>query len=158
MTFKEWATEWQIPPAACADYYQSLGTADQSDATATVATSEADVQQLVRLEASRVGARLWRNNVGAGVLENGSFVRWGLCNESEQMNKVVKSSDLVGIRPLLIGPQHVGTHVGQFVAREIKKPGWRYSGDARETAQLKFIELVNALGGDAAFANSEGTL
>ena len=37
---------------------------------------EAEVQNQVRLLASKEGWRLWRNNVGAGELQNGSFVRW----------------------------------------------------------------------------------
>ena len=74
------------------------------------------------------------------------------------MNDAIKSSDLIGIRPVVITEQHVGTVIGQFVAREIKAGDWKYRGSAREKAQGKFLELVASLGGDAAFANKEGTL
>lgn len=74
------------------------------------------------------------------------------------MNKVIKSADLIGIRPVLITPGHVGLVIGQFVSREIKPTGWKYTGKAREEAQLRWAELVAACGGDAAFATGEGTL
>ncbi len=120
--------------------------------------SEAAVQNRIRLEASRKGLRIWRNNVGAMMDDNGNFIRYGLCNDSKQMNQLIKSSDLVGIRPVTITQNHVGQVIGQFVAREVKAANWHYTGSKREEAQLRFLELVIALGGDAQFANREGTL
>lgn len=158
MTFLDWANKWGVPTEAVQDYYAELGADDQTPAPPSHVRSEADVSKLVQLEASAKSCRLWRNNVGAGKLENGSFVRWGLCNESEQMNRVVKSSDLIGIRPIQIQQHHIGTVIGQFMAREVKAPNWKYSGKGREAAQLAFIELVASLGGDAAFANGEGSI
>ena len=121
-------------------------------------SSEAAAVATIRLEASRLGLRLWRNNVGASVLQDGSFIRWGLANETAQMNRQIKSADLVGIRPILITPAHVGRLIGQFVSREVKPEGWKWSGSEREQAQLRWAELVNSLGGDACFASGEGTL
>lgn len=121
-------------------------------------TSEAAVQAAVRLEAARKGVRLFRNNVGALIDSRGVPVRYGLANESKQVNEVMKSADLIGWRPLLIEPQHVGQVIGQFVSRECKRPGWHYTGDAHEEAQLNWAQLVTAAGGDAAFCTGEGTL
>jgi len=112
----------------------------------------------VRLEASAAGCRLFRNNFGAAKLENGSFVRWGLCNDSAGLNARVKSGDLIGLRPLMITPAHVGHVVGQFMSREIKPSGWKYAGTERGQAQLRWAMLVTALGGDACFANGVGTI
>lgn len=120
--------------------------------------NERDVQNLIRLEASRKGLRLWRNNVGAAYLQDGTFVRYGLANETKAMNDAIKSSDLIGIRPTLITAAHVGSVFGQFVAREVKASGWRYTGTTREQAQNAFLEIVLSLGGDAAFATGDDTL
>ncbi len=120
---------------------------------------EAAVINKLKLEASTKGVRLWRNNVGA-VYSNDTktFIRFGLANESKQMNTVIKSGDLIGIRPVVITPEMVGRTIGQFVSREAKRSDWRWRGTDRETAQLNWIEMINSLGGDAAFAVGEGTL
>lgn len=120
--------------------------------------TEAEVQSRVRLEAAQKNIRLWRNNVGAGKLENGAFMRWGLANESAAVNDRMKSSDLIGIRALVITPDMVGKTIGVFVARECKREGWAYTGDEEEEAQLRFLHLIRELGGDAGFATGEGTL
>lgn len=117
--------------------------------------SEKDIQVRIRLEANRRGWRLWRNNVGVLTNASGGYVRYGLCNDSSQINAIIKSSDLIGIRPVLITQEMVGKTIGQFMAREIKKEGWIYSNDPREKAQKAFIDLINQLGGDAAFTTGE---
>jgi hypothetical protein len=120
--------------------------------------AENEVQARMRLEATRLGWRLWRNNVGVLRNPQGHYVRYGLCNDSPQLNSVLKSSDLIGIRPILITPDMVGKTIGQFVAREIKREGWIYRDVAHEKAQKNFIDLINGLGGDAAFSTGEGKL
>jgi len=118
-------------------------------------TSEADAQARVRLLASQAGCRLWRNNVGAGYLKDGTFARWGLANESTAMNRAMKSADLIGVRPILITLDHVGMTIGQFVSREVKASGWRYRGNEHERAQQNWATLINSLGGDARFTTGE---
>ncbi|MEG1884859.1 MAG: hypothetical protein RR182_01125 [Alistipes sp.] len=158
MQLEQWATKWGVSHAALADLRNQFGMINTDPVAPLKGNNEAAVQAHVRLEASRVGGRLWRNNVGAIQDSRGVPVRYGLANDSKQMNDVIKSSDLIGLRPVLIGPQHVGATIGQFVAREVKEPTWHYTGSAREVAQLKFLELVASLGGDAAFATGVGTL
>lgn len=126
---------------------------------ATSELSEGAIQTNVRLEASRLGIRLWRNNVGvAHDPEQGMYVRYGLANESKQMNEVIKSGDLIGIRPITVTQDHVGRVIGQFVSREVKHGKWRYSGTPREVAQMNWINIVNIMGGDAMFVTGEGSL
>lgn len=157
MLISEWANRWGIPPEAIQDLQATL-TQQTPDPKTQPGESEAAIQTRIRLEASRVGTRLWRNNVGAGYMEDGSFIRFGLANDSKQMNDRIKSHDLIGIRPVLIEPHHVGKTIGQFVSREIKAAGWKYRGTKREEAQLRWAELIVSLGGDACFTNGEGTL
>ncbi len=155
MNLTEWAIKWQIPHQAVEDLRNEMGMAE--DQVSHKGMSESAVQSIVRLEASRQGKRLWRNNVGAGKLENGSFLRWGLANDSAKINKTFKSSDLIGIKPVLIQQHHVGTTVGIFLAREIKSAGWQYSGTQQESAQLRFLHFIAGMGGDASFATGEGS-
>ncbi len=158
MIFADWAARWRIPPAAMADLQSRVLGLDGTPG-AVAGRSEAAVQNQVRLEASRKGGRLFRNNVGSFQdPASGSWVRFGLCNDSARLNAMVKSADLIGLRPVLVEPKHVGLVLGQFVSREIKAAGWRYAGTEREVAQLNWATLVNTLGGDASFATGEGTL
>ena len=117
--------------------------------------NESEISQIVRLLAADNGVLLTRNNVGAGQLANGRHIRWGLFNESHAQNMQIKSSDLIGIRRRVITPDDIGTVIGQFVAREIKREGWKYHGSPHEQAQQRFIDLVNQWGGDAAFSTGE---
>jgi hypothetical protein len=120
--------------------------------------SESGILSDIRLEASQLGCRLWRNNVGATYTPSGQFIRFGLANDSAQLNKAIKSADLIGIRPVLITQEHIGQIIGQFISREIKHPAWNYKGNERERAQLAWAELINSLGGNACFAIGRGTL
>jgi hypothetical protein len=157
MNLYDWAKRWNIPAEAIEDFKQQVLSLDRNLKSESN-ESETAVQTRIRLEASKKGGRLWRNNVGAGMLENGVFIRWGICNDSQQVNQKLKSSDLVGLRPVKITKQHIGLTLGIFVAREVKHAGWKYTGTDREKAQLNFLKLVASLGGDVAFATGEGTL
>ena len=155
----QWAARHGVSLQALAELQAVFGMQGGHDLPPEVkGTSEAAVQAAVRLEAARKGVRLFRNNVGALVDSRGVPVRYGLANESKQVNEVMKSADLIGWRPLLIEPRHVGTIVAQFVSRECKHPTWHYTGGDREPAQLAWAQLVTAGGGDAAFCTGVGTL
>ena len=109
-------------------------------------------QEVFRLLKSQPGTTYQESD------ETGRMIRYGLCNDSAQLNKVIKSSDLVGIRPVVITPDMVGHTVGQFVAREVKRPGWSYHGTDREVAQAAFGQKVLQMGGDFKFCTGEGSL
>lgn len=119
--------------------------------------SEAHAQSQVRLEAAAKGLHLFRNNVGVLRDENGRPVRFGLANDSAAINAVLKSSDLVGWRPVTITLDMVGQTVAVFTCREIKTPGWTHPRNDHERAQQRWIDLVNTHGGDAAFATGPGS-
>jgi len=157
ITLNQWAIRHGISAQALYEL-EGLFTGHLPELSAKAGQSEATVQSLVRLEATKKGCRLWRNNVG--VLEDitGRPVRYGLANDSKQLNEKLKSNDLIGWRRVLIEQRHVGSVIAQFLSRECKESKWRYSGDKREVAQLNWIKLIIADGGDAAFCNREGTL
>lgn len=150
----EWAARHGITPDALAD----LHTIIIPQSSPGVTGSEAAAQQRIRLEAPKHGVRLWRNNVGACMDERGNHIRYGLANESRAMNKVIKSSDLIGITPMTVRPEHVGGVVGVFTAIECKRPGWLYKGSPREKAQMSFMQVVIGMGGFAQFATDPGDI
>jgi hypothetical protein len=157
MNLYQWAKHWNVSFAALQDLKQRMGW-EPTPQEAFHGLSEAAVTSRIRKEAGEKDVLLWRNNVGALLDARGVPVRYGLCNESPAMNRQFKSSDWIGIRKRTIEPHDVGTIIGQFVAREVKESAWRYTGTAREEAQQRYITLVAAYGGDACFANAEGTL
>lgn len=160
MSIHQWALRWQVSPAALHELQYLLGlyTPPLTDDSPAHGKSEAFAQSQVRIEASRKGVTLFRNNVGALQDEDGRWIRYGLANDSKTLNETIKSGDLIGWRPVVITPQHVGFRIAQFVSREIKAPGWQFTGVGREVQQKAWADAVNAAGGDAGFATGEGTL
>lgn len=153
MNINEWAIKWNIPLEALSDLLN-----EPNPEVIHPGMSEASVQQRVRLAGSKKGMRLWRNNVGAYKDEYGNFIRYGLANESKEMNKKIKSSDLIGITPHVMRDCDVGKTVGIFTAIEVKGGDWKYKGNDHEKAQAFFIKVVASLGGIGGFANSEGII
>lgn len=107
---------------------------------ASSSPNEHEIQQRIRLACGRGPVRLWRNNTGALVDQQGRFVRFGLCKGS---------SDLIGLRSLEITTELVGQRLAQFVALEIKTA----QGVLRPEQQA-FLRLVQQLGGVAAVCRS----
>lgn len=151
-----WAAKWGVPKEAVAELRADMLGTDSLDLKKG-GESEGAVAAEVRLEAAELGFPLWRNNVGVLFNEDGVPVRYGLANDSKKVNQKIKSHDLIGCRPVLIQPHHVGSLFGQFVSRETKRRGWAFKGTDRELAQLKYAEIVIALGGDAAFVTGRGS-
>jgi hypothetical protein len=102
--------------------------------------SEHEIQQRIRLACGRGAVRLWRNNTGALVDQQGRLVRFGLCKGS---------SDLIGLRVLEITPELVGQRLAQFVALEVKTAQGVLSQEQRA-----FLRLVKDLGGVTAVCRS----
>jgi hypothetical protein len=106
--------------------------------------SEATVQAEVRLSAVEHELHLFRNNVGVLLDETGRPVRYGLANESKEINEKIKSGDLIGWRPMFITEEMVGTVIAQFVSVECKSQ----KKHARiGKAQRAWARLVQKAGG-----------
>ena len=117
--------------------------------------SESGITGPIRLAAAQRGIDLWRNNNGLAWNEHGQPVRFGLCNESAALSKRIKSSDWIGITPVVITPDMVGMTVGVFTAIETKKEGWKLTpSDERGHAQAAYHEIVRKAGGFAGFAST----
>lgn len=154
----EWAARWSISPIAVHDLKLALGVVAPPVITGAKPGSEAEAQQQIRMEAPKRGIRLWRNNNGATKDETGRSIRYGLANDSAPMNRKIKSSDLIGITPVVILPNHIGMTFGVFTSIEVKRAGWKFTGSDREIAQRKWIELIISLGGYGKFATGAGDL
>lgn len=163
--FQEWVKKWGLflPPEALQEFYAvMLNGGDLPDAGSDADNEsrlEAEVLNEIRRAAPHYGVRLWRNNVGAAKTETGSFIRFGLANDSKLMNTNIKSADLIGIETVVIKPSDVGQCFGRFLSIEGKRPGWVYNPEStgRELAQMRWAQLVNAMGGRAMMTStSEG--
>lgn len=150
-----WAIRWGIPPQAVDELRYLMGCgAPHPTGKLSAEASETAVQTARRLAAAQAGGRLFRNNQGAFKDDRGVMVRFGLGNDSTQTNRVFKSSDLIGIMPVVCD---CGRRWGVFWAEECKRPGWHYTGTEREVAQKAFLDMVVAMGGIGRFvSNGEG--
>lgn len=120
--------------------------------------SEGGNQSRIREHYDALGARLWRNNSGQLFDQHGRPVRYGLANDTKQLNEQIKSGDLIGWYPRLITPDMVGGVFAQFVSIEAKPDGWKMPGATaqgeaakRARAQARWAKMVREEGGLAGF-------
>ncbi|TXH10439.1 MAG: hypothetical protein E6R04_05410, partial [Spirochaetes bacterium] len=109
--------------------------------------SESEIQQLIQLEAPKMGVTLLRNNSGAFKDETGRLVRYGLGQISN--TQPYKSSDLIGWTEVIVTEQMIGQRIAIFTAVEVKKEGWKAGKDEREEKQNNFIRWIKSRGGIA---------
>jgi len=152
LNIEEWAAKWSIPRAATDDLKKNMGVLPPITPSAKPTLSEASTQRAIRLAAMKHDVYLWRNNSGAVMREDGGMIRFGLGNDSSQVNAVMKSADLIGITPKVIAQCHVGSTFGVFTSIEVKRPGWKYLDTIQEKAQLNWAKLIIKNGGLAMFA------
>lgn len=157
--YSEWAARH---PHAAADLERVLGAVPWPTTPAGGdGKSEAWAQQQVRFRVAHAGGMGWRNNVGATPAKcpdcgtKRQPIRYGLANDSAQLNDKVKSSDLILAIPRLIQPEDVGRTIAQFGSIETKRPGWVYTGKGQEPGQAAWLALIKKLGGFAAFSTGE---
>ncbi len=101
---------------------------------------ESDIMRLIQMKASALGARLFRNNVGALQNIQGMWVKFGLG---------VGTSDLIGWRTRVITTDMVGKSVAIFTAIEVKSQAGKLTAEQRD-----FLAAVRASGGIAIEARS----
>lgn len=145
-----WAHKWGVSP----DALQDLCNSSVYEGPEEHGQPEGLVQQNVRLAAARSGRLLWRNNRGAGKMASGTFVRYGLANDSKGLGDAVKSADLIGIEPVVVTLNMVGSVIGRFLSVEVKRSGWKFSGTLEECAQIQWAKIVEAKGGNAIITRS----
>lgn len=95
--------------------------------------------------------------MGAFQAASGSWVRYGLANESKAMNQHIKSSDLIGFTPVVVTAEMVGKTIPVFTAIETKEEGYVPRGKAQQShyeAQDRFCDRVRAHGGIAGIVDS----
>ena|SRR3990167_2320234 len=101
-----------------------------------MASKENAVINSFRLAASKLGARLFRNNVGMAETKDGRRIKYGVCNPG--------GSDLIGWTPVVVTEGMVGAKVAIFTAIEVK------AGSQNPTpAQKQFIRVIEEAGGFA---------
>lgn len=89
--------------------------------------------------------RLFRNNQGVAVYENGSRVRYGIANPG--------GSDAIGWHSIEITPEMVGRRLAVFTAVEAKSQTGRLTDD-----QANFLRRVTEAGGIAGVCRSKDEL
>jgi hypothetical protein len=114
---------------------------------------ESEVQKLVQLKATKLGAVTFRNNVGLGwvgkavrkgnltIIANARPLHAGLCEGS---------SDLIGWTSIEVTPAMVGEKIAVFTAIETKSKRGSASGN-----QKNFITRVKESGGFAGVARDQ---
>lgn len=113
-------------------------------------TLEAPILADVRLEASKIGCRLFRNNRGLFYTLNGDKTRAGLEADG--------ASDLIGFAPVTITPDMVGKTLAVLLVAETKKSTWKKPSTDTERQQEKFINFINKSGGIGFFINDPQAL
>lgn len=157
--YNDWATRH---PEAARDLQVLLGAVPWPQTPAGGdGKGEAWAQQQVRLKVAHAGGMAWRNNVGATPAKcpdcgaKRQPIRYGIANDSAQLNARVKSHDLILAIPRLITYDMVGKTIAQFGSIETKRPGWVFTGRGQEAGQMAWATLISSIGGYAAFSTGD---
>lgn len=111
--------------------------------------NETTLMQRIRLRATKLGYRMFRNNVAMAYVGKPIFDTWKRSWTVYDARPIhfglaKGSSDLIGIRSIVITQDMVGKTFGQFLAWEIKMPEGRVTPE-----QNAFLDMVMEFGGDA---------
>lgn len=124
--------------------------------------TESDIVKLIMLQATRMGARLLRNQVGMAYMANRArtlqrgetyTARGGetiLFDCRKAVTGLGKGSpDLVGWSPMVVTPEHVGRSLAVFAGVEVKRPGQKPRPD-----QQQWLDMLASQGALAGCATS----
>ena len=103
--------------------------------------NETSLMNKVRLMLEKNCILNFRNNTGKLEDKTGRWVTYGLC---------VGSSDIIGIKPVVVTHDMVGKTIGQFVAIEVKRRGKKATPE-----QLRFLDAIKSRGGLASIATED---
>lgn len=127
-----------------------------------MSTPEQLATDQVRLRASELKSRVFRNNAGGcRDPQSGRMINFGLGNDGSKASKVLKFGDYIGFTPVLITPDMVGKTLAVFTNLEIKPDGDMNKTlqaasreGSREYYQWNTCEMVKAAGGFAGFVTN----
>lgn len=105
-----------------------------------MAQEENNIVNSIMKECSRIGGRLFRNNVGTATTKDGRFIKFGL---------TVGSGDCIGYLPIVITEKMVGKTVAVFLSVESKT-----AKGVVKPEQQNWIDNVKKMGGIAFIARS----
>lgn len=115
--------------------------------------NETDLQRRIQAALSDADTRLWRNTVGQAWVGNVTHCANGdvLIRNPKRLafGLAPGSSDLVGLRSVLITQEMVERRVAVFCAVEVKSERGTVTAE-----QQAFVDMVNGLGGCAGVARS----
>lgn len=126
-------------------------------------SSETAVMRELQIEASRLGARLFRQNTGMAWVGNARRIARSMTVKVDAGDVVIKAarpfhagiagmSDLGGWVPVVVAPEMVGSTLAVYAQVEVKDGG-------RATAeQLRWIAAVKKAGGLAGIARNAADL
>lgn len=102
---------------------------------------EGNISKLCQIAASKLGARLFRNQRGQ-YKDGERWISYGVGPNG--------ASDLIGLAPVKITQEMVGTTIAIFLCVEVKKPK-----ESPREDQDRWIKAIRALGGRAGIARGD---
>lgn len=127
--------------------------------------SEFKIMQDIQVFASKLGCRLFRNNVGLGWVGKSVRIDRRMTVQVDAGDVIVKharplhaglclgSSDLIGFTPIVVTESMIGQTFAVFTAAEIKDSNGRATKE-----QAAFLAMIHDMGGIAVLAKSGDNL
>jgi len=122
---------------------------------------EQDIQSKIMLALSEAGSLIFRNNTGTGWVGRAERItshRYAKVAPGDVVVRAARplhaglcvgSSDLIGVTPVTVTPDMVGSTIGVFTAAEVKSKTGRPTKE-----QSNFINRISSAGGFAGIARS----